>query len=60
MVYLYQCQKCGKEQEIECKLSEKDEQSCLSCGAPPKKMKAMINLNMKTYKVNISASQWKV
>jgi predicted nucleic acid-binding Zn ribbon protein len=60
MIYCFQCQECEREQEIECKLAEKDNQSCSFCGAPPEKMKSIINLNTKTYKVHLSASQWKV
>jgi predicted nucleic acid-binding Zn ribbon protein len=57
MIYLFKCQKCKAEQEIECKLSEKDKQSCSKCGAPPKKMKQLINTH---FEKDISWSTWKV
>jgi len=60
MIYAYLCKECGEEQEIECKLAEKDKQSCTFCNAPPEKMESIINLNMKTYRVHLSASSWKI
>lgn len=59
LIYLYSCEECNTESEVECKLSEKDEQSCPSCGAPPEKMKSLINLNTDTYGSNVSWSQWR-
>jgi putative FmdB family regulatory protein len=56
MIYLYECQECGVCEEIECKLAEKDKQSCPSCNAPPEKMKQLINANFKRH---VSWSTWR-
>lgn len=57
MVYLYLCEECGEEQEVECKMAEKDEQSCKFCSAPPEKMKQLINTKLKPH---VSWSEWRV
>lgn len=57
MVYLFKCQKCGTESEIECKLSKRNKQFCPSCNAPPEKMKQLINT---CFDRHVSWSQWKV
>ena len=57
MIYLFKCEECETENEVECKLSERDEQSCPSCGAAPEKMKQLINSNIRPH---VSWSQWKV
>lgn len=56
MIYLFQCQECGKEQEIICKLVEKDEQRCQKCNAPPEKMRQLINTHLTP---DVSWSQWR-
>jgi len=60
MKYGFKCQACGKEQEIECKLADKDKQSCSFCGAPPEKMKQFINIDTKIFDKHVSWSTWKV
>jgi predicted nucleic acid-binding Zn ribbon protein len=57
MIYLFECQECGKEQEIECKLAEKDKQSCQKCDAPPEKMKQLINTR---FEKNVTWSKWNI
>jgi predicted nucleic acid-binding Zn ribbon protein len=55
MIYLFECQECKEEQEIECRLSEKDEQFCVKCDAPPEKMKQLINTH---FEKDVSWSLW--
>ena len=55
MIYLFRCEECEVESEIECKLAEKDEQFCPECGAAPEKMKQLINTHFDKH---VSWSQW--
>jgi len=57
MIYLYKCEKCEQEVEIECKLDEKDTLPCPNCKAPPEKLKQLINAN---FPVHGSWSTWRV
>ena len=56
MIYLYKCEKCGREQEIQHKLNEKNEQKCVECGAEPEEMKRLINAHIEP---NVSWSLWR-
>ena len=55
-LYLFKCEECEKEVEIECKIDERENQSCPECSAPPEKMKRLINTH---FTPNFSWSTWR-
>jgi len=59
MIYLYQCEECEHEQEVEHKLNEENTEPCQQCQAPVEKMKRLINMRDGGVP-HVSWSQWKV
>jgi putative FmdB family regulatory protein len=57
MIYLYKCNQCAHEQEIEHKLNEQNLLPCQQCEAPPEEMKRLINAHIVPH---VSWSTWKV
>lgn len=59
MIYLYKCEKCEHEQEVEHKLKEKNTQKCEKCSADPVFLKRQINYSPAHGK-HVSWSSWRV
>ncbi len=56
MIYAYECQECGLEQEKWHKLDEENEKPCEKCEAPPEKLKKII---AKAVPRHVSWSTWR-
>ncbi len=59
MIYLYQCDKCKHEQEIEHKVNDKNVKPCEKCNADPAFLKRLINF-APAHGKHVSWSKWRV
>lgn len=57
MQYIYCCQKCNHEQEVQHKLNEVNKESCSQCNAAAEELKRIIAL---TAGKNVTWSKWQV